>query len=519
MRLRPLALAVTAATTAIAVGVTAPAALGADVPGVSRNVDLVYTVPTTGGTISGTFAHTGNFFYTSEAGGLNVFDTSNPRMPKLVGKVVQGEFENEAMTYAERDRNGDGKLERYVFVGNDLVQATIGGTDGPAPAVGNRGGREIVVFDVTDATKPREIKRVRTLTSTHTLQCVTVACDYAYTAGGTDNRGTASTADDLKGRFSIIDFRDMATAKEATVDVTGQPPAAKGQSPAAKGPFAAGHYDTAPDPQGRRIGWHTGGGGAAAFDVTNPLSPVLLNSTDPRGTSKINANQNENYNDFILHNSMRPNAGAFVAGTEGSPSVSRGNVLVATEEDYFNDGEEVACSRSGSIETWAVPSLGGQPADADTGSGTIAPLDKLNPVEGIPGRGFCSAHWFDYHQDGFLAQGFYQGGLQIIDVRDARDLKSYGFFMTPAATEVWDAYWVPVRDAAGVDTGRKTDLVYTADLVKGLDVFDVRLPNEPVAPGATVPEVPLGVVLPLAAAVLLGGAVAARRRRAATGAA
>jgi hypothetical protein len=35
--------------------------------------------------------------------------------------------------------------------------------------------------------------------------------------------------------------------------------------------------------------------------------------------------------------------------------VGRGNVLLVTEEDYFNDGDELLCDRAGTFQTWKVP--------------------------------------------------------------------------------------------------------------------------------------------------------------------
>jgi hypothetical protein len=61
-------------------------------------------------------------------------------------------------------------------------------------------------------------------------------------------------------------------------------------------------------------------------------------------------------------------------------------------------------------------------------------------------------------------------------VRDARDLKQYGY-VTGGATEVWDAYWVPQRDRRGVAQRTKTNIVYTTDLVRGLDVYQVDVPG------------------------------------------
>ena len=154
------------------------------------------------------------------------------------------------------------------------------------------------------------------------------------------------------------------------------------------------------------------------------------------------------------------------------------------EEDLAR--KVLVCERAGTFQTWNVPDLDGAAyAAANPGlepnKGTIEPLDLLNPValgDGLstPVGGFCSAHWFDYHQSGIVAQGYYQQGLRLIDVRNARDLRQYGY-VTGGASEVWDAYWVPQRDRKDRATAKKTNVIYTTDLVRGLDVYEVDLPG------------------------------------------
>ena len=61
-------------------------------------------------------------------------------------------------------------------------------------------------------------------------------------------------------------------------------------------------------------------------------------------------------------------------------------------------------------------------------------------------------------------------------MRNARDLKQYAY-VTGGATEVWDAYWVPQRDRRGVAKREKTNIVYSTDLVRGLDVYKVDVPS------------------------------------------
>ncbi len=192
--------------------------------------------------------------------------TTDPGQPKLMGTLGNLVFENEAMSYGER--TVDGKLQRFLLVGNDLYNATVDPQSGPSR--GRIGGGEVLVVDVTDPKRPRLRSRTpgaRTLpgavtTSTHTVQCLTVSCEFAYTAGDS-------------GKFSIVDLRDLDQPRQiATV-----------ASPAA-GPNpiftrGAGHYW---DVDGAGIAWHTGSGGATAFDISDPLSPRRLSSTDENGT-------------------------------------------------------------------------------------------------------------------------------------------------------------------------------------------------------------------------------------------
>ncbi len=429
-------------------------------PGGDENpVTHVCNIPETN-MISAEFATTGNFLYASSLDSLNVYSYEMadgvPSGWTLEGSVPIVNFENESMTYGER-RNGAGEItDRFVIMADDLVTAHEDGA--------HTGGENVVIIDVTDPTAPYVRSEGEIPTSTHTVQCVDrLACDYAYSVGG-------------EGVFTIIDLRDL----DAPAPVAGREAV---PSPAA-GPnavFTSGSgHDWWFDEAG--IGWHTGSGGIAAFDVTDPLDPVLLNQGDETAITPP-------LNNFILHNAKRPNASAFDDTREtNEPNLAKGNVALVTEEDYFNTGQEVDCSQAGLFQTWYVPNLDGSDvaadaADAVPGTGSIRNLDSINaPLEqGIPAGGFCSAHWFDYHETGIVAEAFYQGGFHLIDVRDPSDLKPYGFAHA-GLSEVWDAYWIPTRDADGVLTGSHTNFAITADLVRGLDVFEVDLPDEVIEP-------------------------------------
>lgn len=431
--------------------------------------------------ISGCFMPTAPLFVTSGLDSVQVWNVSRPAEPRLVGRLPNVLFENEAMTCGER-RTASG-TKRFVLIGVDLVQAAPGD-----PQHVNVGGNELIVVDVTRPSAPVIRSRTPGLTSTHTVACADQRdCTYAYSAGDSSSRS-----------FSVFDLRDLSRPRE----LDGRPRIA------GKQPFrspTAGHkwnFDAA------GYGSHTGFDGASMWDVRRPAQPRLVTTTGAAGRGEDA--RYPGWNDFILHNSFRPNARAFRPGAR--PAIANGNVLLVTEEDY----EDPDCSTAGSFQTWWVKRLDGTP-------GAIVPLDKVELADlgtfPSPVGAFCSAHWFDYRPGGLVAAGFYGGGTQILDVRDPRDIKPYGHAVW-GGSEVWDAMWVPVYEN-GRMTSRRTSLVYSIDLVRGLDVYRVALPGSEraataagVAPasgdGAGGP-LALGLLALLTAALVRVAAAQARR--------
>ena len=447
----------------------------------SSNVDLLASVPGSTG-ISGCFMRTAPLFVMSNLDSVRVYDVSNPAAPELTGVLPSLQFENEAMNCGERRTPGG--TQRFSLIGVDLYQASPGDIEHVNdPATG---GYELIVVDLTDPTDPQIRSRVRGTTSTHTVACIRETdCRYAYSAG-----------DD--GHFSIFDLRDLDRPRE--VDSNRRK---KGIQPFAS-PTAAHKWNF----DGAGYGTHTGFDGSSIFDVSRPRHPRLVTTTGRAGRG--DHPDYEGYNDFIHHNSFRPNAKAFRPNAK--PSFANGNVLLVTEEDYV----QTDCSLAGSFQTWHVKRLNGRP-------GQIVPLDKVELADlgsfPIPQDAFCSAHWFDYHPSGIVTIGFYGGGTQFVDVRHPRRIKPYGH-ATWGASEVWDAAWVPRYTDRGVIRG-KTNLVYSIDAVRGLDVYRVDLPGR--ASPATAPLIgaagPFGVLswpedaLPISLVVLgLVGSAVLRRR-------
>ena len=260
---------------------------GVSVPVISSpNIRFVGNFPDTAA-ISGVFAKSAPYFYVSSTDSITVFDVSDPVHPRPTGVLPNLVFENEAMNYGEK--LVDGVVNRFVLVGADLVEYSP--TDPAYVAEDN----EMMVVDVTDPANPYIRSRLKTQTNTHTVSCLEETnCQYAYTAG-------------RNGQFSVVDLSDLDNPREAGVFTS---PAG---GPNARFKRGAGHkwnFDDA------GYGVHTGSGGSAIFDVSDPTAPRVVATTDANGVTGP-------WNNFIHHNAARPNAFEFDAGQ--APNLSMGN--------------------------------------------------------------------------------------------------------------------------------------------------------------------------------------------------
>jgi hypothetical protein len=435
----------------------------------SANVEWVVSIPDAGA-ISAEFSTTSPHLYVSTLHGITVYDVSDPHLPVPAGVLPIPIWENEGIDLGERP---DGT--KFLVVGIDDVATSqlLAIFDVWTPL------NSILVIDVTDPTSPTLAGTLQHNSSSHTVSCVNAECTHAYTSG-------------LYDEFSIIDLTDFTAPVEVRRDVT-----------TLVGDIG---HDWDRDEQG--VMWHVGTHGAAAYDVSDPVNPVPVNSTDLNGDwdyplLPTDAPRGE-WNNYVLHNSLRPNAGRFedevlddegnvIAYDSGEPALENGNVLLVTEEDYGHK----PCDTAGAFETWHVPYLDAghyltDNPELQRNGGTITPLDLwttelLDGSVPAPAVGvFCSAHYFDVHQDGFVAQGWYQQGARILDVRDPTDIQQVGYWFT-GASEAWDAKWVPQRDQSGatiVDefgAVQKSSTVYVLD-AHGIDVLDVTLPEGPAEP-------------------------------------
>ena len=303
------------------------------------------------------------------------------------------------------------------------------------------------VVDVSDPTVPSlaaSLPLDAELGSGHIANFVTEDCSLVWVDGGR--------------AVEVVDLQNPSQPRSL-----GSFPSVASIGPDADQPtaFRASH-DTERDSSGTL--WSVGGGGIAGYRLTDdPLHPRLVARS---GWSAVNVDFNgesSRYNDFIMHNAQR---------------LSR-DVLLVTEEDYIDQNERPpgGCRGQGKFQTWRIPSRSRPMQPLDTWQTELNGFLTGGPAADskAPVVVNCSSHWFD-HRDGVVAVAWYEQGVRFLDVRDPSDIRQIGYHL-PVAGATWAAYWVP----------NATDLVYTADATRGIDVLRIGNAADPAAPTLTAP--------------------------------
>lgn len=408
MRKTLLALVVLALALTTAPGAALPPAAGGALA--SDNVEFLLRIPEPG-TMGGRIL--GNTLYVTSNLGLRIFDVSIPSVPVLLGALPIPHAGNEDV-----DTNGE-----ILLISTDH-ELSVNNT--------------LYVIDVRNPRVPILLSRFASPSRSHTGSCI-LNCRYAWLAGSNhiavvDLSNPAAPV--LAGRF----FRD-------------------GTSSSANGTFGLSH-DVNVDANG--IAWISSANGLFAYDPSvSAVSPQPV-AARPQGTPTSFVN------DFILHNSLRPNASATTPTKLEDTVVDPGEVVLVTEENWVTL-DNGFCRDDGSFQTGWVRSVNGaltvEKLDSiHLGQGGPLPEQKPQPIA------TCSSHYFDY-RDGLAAVTWYEQGLRLFDVSDPLNIKSVGYFMGVDTTAVAALF--------------HQDVVYVFDLVRGIDV--IRVTGSPSAAASVEP--------------------------------
>jgi hypothetical protein len=401
-----------------------PAAAGALA---SSNVDFVMNIPDVaaiGGRIlrgvDTPVLGPRDLFYVTTSQGLRIYDVTLG-LPVPVGALELPHFENEDV-----DTNG-----KILLIAADHFLGF--------PNV-------LYVINVENPHAPLLVGVLPFPSEAHTVTCIN-DCTYAWLAGG--------------GGLYVVDLRNPASPRQ--VGRVGQE--------------YGGTHDVQVDDKG--VAWVTGGGGLTAYATGDARTPAFYGTGTPLAP-KVYARGRGFNNNFILHNSMRPNAAAFNPALLSNSVVDPGEAVYVTEEDYITLNED------GSFQAGWLRIVGGELTVDFTNRWTFA-NDFAIGLDHKIAVGFSSSHYFDY-RDGVMAVGWYEQGTRFFDVSNVSNIRPIGYFMPAAANETWSAVF-------------NGQYVYIIDVGRGIDVLTfsgstasatVTLPNDPSRPALSAPHPEFG---------------------------
>ena len=421
----------------------------------SANVTYVGTIPQTTDGVGARVV--GNRLFVTSTKDLQIFDITDPVIPNKLGQIaVNVEFENEQVPT-------DGKV-----LGISGQTPTVNG-DGICP--GNVSLGCVALFDVR-GTAPVLVQTVPSA-GDHTQTCVDYegeTCAFMFGSSGNvvDLRGFSATPR-VPATKAPFNWQDVIRASGV--------PALKLSSGHHQTQVRPGVLMTASIPQ-YLISINAADGGS-------PAQPKILGTVDFQGAPDAKTR--------------------FTHSTEWARG-GTDRILLSGGETNF----QPTCGASnGAFSTFRVS---GDPLV----NPTFTFADQVRPVEGNfldgnpPAGSYklgCSVHWFeprqDFHDGGIVALASYENGTKFLDIAEDGTITEVGFFL-PLGGSTSAPHWAP---------DGKT--VYLVDYTRGLDIVQF---GEGLAPGPVVPEVPLVLLLPVAALVV-GTAMLRRRRSAGAGAA
>jgi hypothetical protein len=391
----------------------------------SDNVEFLGTIPEPGAFGARII---GDAMYVTTTQGLRVYsvsDVTGTGLPVPVGALNIPHFGNEDV-----DTNGE-----ILLIATDH-----------ALAVQNM----LYVIDVTNPHVPTLLSAYPTGARAHTVSCIK-DCSYGWLAGG-----DAVTVIDLRnpaapqtvGRF----YRDGSTNRDA-------------------GGFGTSH-DVEVDAAG--IAWVSSGAGLFGYDPSaNPVNPRLVVAR-PNGTPQSFDNQ------FIIHNSMRPDADLPTPTQLADDTIDPGEIVYVTEEDWIA-ATNGFCAQDGAFQTGWYHVVNGQPVVERLDHINVGNFGDVTKQKPLP-LTTCSSHYFDV-RDGVAAVSWYEQGIRFFDVSDPRDIRTIGWF-TPLTSQA-----VAAKFHRGY--------LYTFDLTRGIDVLRFNgQPGDDVVAEPPLRSIPAGQVAP-----------------------
>ena len=271
-------------------------------------------------------------------------------------------------------------------------------------------GTMLWIFDVSNPHAPLLLSRLD-VPSAHTATCIN-NCTYVWLGGAF-------------GRVNVVDIRNP-------------------RDPRNLGSFGVGGtvHDVQVDAKG--IAWVSASSGIWGFKPAGPLDPIL-----------VALNTYGFHNNFIIHNSLRPNASRWKPAASWSAPPTPGELLLVTEENYESQANG-GCRNDGQFQTGTFRTVGGvsridRVASFHIGQGVIG---RVSDRKGFAAT--CSSHYFGFQSD-VAAVAWYEQGVRFLDVSRPGVIRQIGYYM-PLEGAAWSAMY-------------NGQWVYVFDAIRGIDVL------------------------------------------------
>ena len=410
--------------------------------------------------------------------GLQVWDISNPKSPRLHRAFVCPGSQSDVSVY-----------RKLLFVSGEALNGrTDCGTQGVSDTVSHDRLRGIRIFDITDIANPRHITDVQTCRGSHTHTVVTSSADtanvYIYVSGSAPVRSPNELAgcyDALPDsnpntalfRIEVIQvplaqpeqarilsspriFQDLAApARHAELradSLAAAEASARARDSIARAAVAAGKPVPAePVPRTR-----TPTGPTQCHDIT--VYPaiglaggacggygLLLDIRDVANPKRIGAVADSNFS--FWHSATFNNDGTKILFTDEWGGGLQPRCRATDKPEW---GADAIFTRSGN--TMAFKSYYKLPVAQTSNENCVAHNGTLIP---IPGRDI-------------MAQGWYQGGISVFDWTDADHPREIAFFDRGPMDSTklvgagsWSAYWY-------------NGYIVSSELARGLDIFELQ---------------------------------------------
>src|SRR5512143_1410099 len=426
--------------------------------------------------INSDLAFGGKYVYQGNFAGFTVWDVSEPATPKVVAAVSCITAQGDPSIYGNLlFLSAEGRGNR-----NDCAK---GGVQDPKDHMAG-----VRIYDVSNPAQPRLLKNVQTCKGSHTHTIVPDPKDkgviYIYVSGNQGARPDSELAGCKEGtdpadesnslyRLDVIKV-PLAHPEQATV-VTGAriftgpdpaPRAASRPAPAARRPAdsTAGPAPAPPPPTGPRNchdvtaypAMHLLAGACASYgllvDISNPLKPVRLDAVSDTNFS-------------LWHTAVFSNDGRQVVFTDEWGG-GTGPMCQATSMMEMGGNTTLTIDAKRKFTQHAyykIPTAQSAQENCVSHNGGLVP---------VPGRDI-------------MVQGWYQGGISVMDFTDPDHPKELAFFdrgpidPPPAPGDTANGAISRARGTIGGSWGAYyyNGLVYSSELDRGLDILEL-LPSE-----------------------------------------